>query len=147
MNRFAFMSPEWLEMAGRLLQSALDTAAAGARHDILIEERFHNPPANVRGVQNLTIRIRDGAVSLHHGPADTAADVVIDCEWDDAHLAAALRGAALDAFTHWRIAQGRLSVRGEMSSIGAILAEAHDRLAAFTLPFGGRHPFHEGERP
>lgn len=147
MNRLAFMSPEWLEMAGRLLQSALDAAPASACHDILVEERFHNPPAGARGAQVLTIRIRQGAATLHRAPADAAADVEIDCEWDDAHLAATLRGDALDAFTRWRIARGRLAVRGDIAAAGDILGEAHGRIAAFTLPYEGRHPFQEGDNP
>lgn len=145
MNKRAFMSPEWLEMARRLFQSALDEHQAGAPSALTIEERFHNIPSGARCSQAITIHVHRGSVSVRLGAADAPADVEIDCDWEDAHLAASLSGDALEDFARWRIAKGRLTVRGDMGGVRAILSDAHDRIAAATLPFDGRHPYREGE--
>ena len=133
--RLHFLSPEWLEMARDALAAAIGADPGGARHRLLIEERLHAAPG---GVRVLRIAVGEDGISLGLDVSDTRhPDLEIDCDWHDAHRAAAMTGGpALDAFNRLRIEEGRQTVRGSPAGLKAVLADAHDRIAARTLPPG-----------
>jgi hypothetical protein len=137
-EKFRFMSPEWIEMArAEITRSLAGTDLRGV--DFTLCEEFTDPPDDLRGDDRTTIgffvRATDGRVEVGDHPTERA-DLRIVSGYDDALEIARDPDApaAAPSAMQQRIAQGRLQVIGDPTAVPPPLAEldVHRLLASRT---------------
>ena len=136
--KFEFMSPEWVAMARDQITHALAGRYLGPTPFTLCEE-FTNPPAHLRrggaDMIGFCVVMRGGSVDVRDGPTSDA-DCTITSDYAEA-LAIARDPEAASADPSAmaeRIADGRLTIKGDPSAAPAVLREVdiHKLLAKFT---------------
>jgi hypothetical protein len=137
-EKFRFLSSEWIAMArGEITQALASTDLRGV-HFTLCEE-FSNAPDDLRADDQDTIgfflRVTDGRVEVGERPTDRA-DLRIVSDYDDALEIARDPDApaAAPSAMEQRIAEGRLQVIGDPAAVPPSLAalDIHRLLASRT---------------
>ena len=137
-EKFEFMSREWIAMARDKITRALAGRNLGTKPFTLCEE-FTDPPHHLRSPGSQTVgfcvRVRDGQVAVADRPME-GADCTIVSDYADALAVARDPDAPADdpAVMQQRIAAGRLKVIGDPSGAPPGLAEVniHKLLAPHT---------------
>lgn len=137
--RHGFLSPDWLAMAARETQAALDASPVRATLALKVVERFFDPPAGAwvpeTGEPGFVLEIASGKVEMRGAvlPGDHG-EYELDCPWVDAWRGSSMpHGPELDAFNLWRADAGRLTIRGALPAEAAFLGKVHDHLADHTV--------------
>jgi hypothetical protein len=137
-EKFRFMSLEWIAMARDEITQALAGTDLRGVHFTLCEE-FTHPPDDLRGdgqdTIGFTVQVADGRVGVGDRPTERA-DLRIVSDYDDALEVARDPDApaAAPSAMEQRIAEGRLQVIGDPTAVPPSLAalDIHRLLASRT---------------
>ena len=134
MQKFEFMSNDWLSMLVSTFEAWLSDQTNPEKISLSFSEHYLNPPSTRETSDNgWTLRIKDGVIAFENAPSDSA-DVYVAIEYDDARLSARLeKSEAYYEFIKWSIRHKRLIMKVNEPGAHKRLPDTHDQIVSQTL--------------